>query len=696
MRRRKVFSKLGRQGQLAIFIIFIFQVVFVFFAMSLNVALVVHDKINLQNSVDLAAYYGAMKQAESLNVIAHINYQIRQSWKLLAWRYRVLGNLPAVRRTLGYSSGNTDESQLLLPHTHSNSANKGYVICLNYTSHSDPGWGWGIFSDPKKPIDNSFVQFNSPIAGKFCKDIDMTIEPFPTVSPVGAWQAFVDNMNLTIQNANIDIEHKCTIGNYTNWLFALFSYYHFRMDQSKKEKLIYKIANEIIKQGREFYQSPQLTIERGVKNTLESNLTYINKTYFNTNEFKTYNSLEGKDPNTWLKPKSFYALAPIYTKMEKEAVLGNSSVSNCKSSPGHVLRHIPPLNPINANLGQLAQQLRHFSSSANLCNDSTPHICNPSAGLSKDPDFIVYYGVKAEVNYQKQIFQPFTNGLTLKAQAFAKPFGGRIGPAVRDSLLPQINPPSNTDLQTIMSYMPNYSKYPGDTLGLTSFYVHSEWADRLYHSPRANKSIRNYIPQQITTIINSYGSPLAKSDSAKQWEIAAVAPDLFDVTYFSIMPSYMETYFPILEDIFGTGKIPRDFDNGPAGASGQAQGIRRQLAATKTTPDDGGKDVWPLNFNTTNPAFRTLDKPFYVIKELDHLLTGWNPPKTKYTQSTNYGEIGTSYFGECTTWDTGIATNPKNYIANGCVLGGRTGYSVKMVSKAALAAISAQGMPNWP
>ena len=53
----------------------------------------VHDKINLQNSVDIAAYYGAMKQAEMLNAIAHINYQIRQSWKLLAWRYHVLGSM---------------------------------------------------------------------------------------------------------------------------------------------------------------------------------------------------------------------------------------------------------------------------------------------------------------------------------------------------------------------------------------------------------------------------------------------------------------------------------------------------------------------------------------------------------------------------------------------------------------------------
>ena len=89
MKKRK-FKRLHPTGQLSIFVVLIFQALFILFAMSLNVALVVHDKINLQNSVDIAAYYGAMKQAEMMNAIAHINYQIRQSWKLLVWRYRVL------------------------------------------------------------------------------------------------------------------------------------------------------------------------------------------------------------------------------------------------------------------------------------------------------------------------------------------------------------------------------------------------------------------------------------------------------------------------------------------------------------------------------------------------------------------------------------------------------------------------------
>ena len=83
---------LSQKGQMALFVALVFQVLFVLFSMVVNVGLLIHHKINLQNSVDLAAYYGAQKQAEMLNALAHINYQIRQSWKLLSWRVRVAGS----------------------------------------------------------------------------------------------------------------------------------------------------------------------------------------------------------------------------------------------------------------------------------------------------------------------------------------------------------------------------------------------------------------------------------------------------------------------------------------------------------------------------------------------------------------------------------------------------------------------------
>jgi Flp pilus assembly protein TadG len=93
-----VLTRKNQKGQVAIFVALIFQVIFVFFALLINVGLLVHHKINLQQSTDLAAYYGAMKQAEILNTIAHVNFQVKQTFKLLTWRYRVLG-------TFGFRKG---------------------------------------------------------------------------------------------------------------------------------------------------------------------------------------------------------------------------------------------------------------------------------------------------------------------------------------------------------------------------------------------------------------------------------------------------------------------------------------------------------------------------------------------------------------------------------------------------------------
>ena len=52
-------------------------------------------------------------------------------------------------------------------------------------------------------------------------------------------------------------------------------------------------------------------------------------------------------------------------------------------------------------------------------------------GFVKNPRILTYYAVKAEAKYTG-LFFPFTKtqGLTLKAYAAAKPFGGRVGPAL--------------------------------------------------------------------------------------------------------------------------------------------------------------------------------------------------------------------------------------------------------------------------
>src|SRR3954466_9796250 len=123
----------NERGQSAILVAMMFNVLFVFFAMGINVALVVHDKINLQNSTDMAAYYAASKQAEILNVIAHENYQIRQSWKLLVWRYRVLGTMGLIRAPSPMHPVWTGElTDDVYPPARSTPDHPGPTLCISY------------------------------------------------------------------------------------------------------------------------------------------------------------------------------------------------------------------------------------------------------------------------------------------------------------------------------------------------------------------------------------------------------------------------------------------------------------------------------------------------------------------------------------------------------------------------------------
>lgn len=652
--------KKRNSGQLAIFIALIFQMVFILFAMSLNVALVVHDKINLQNSVDLAAYYGAMKQAQTLNAIAHINYQIRQSWKLLAWRYRIMGN-PYASTTS--PAPRNDERSEFHPNT---GAKKVYIVCTAYSDKDDKGWG--AFRLPDDSTWNPGGRTDPEV--ELCSNIDLSISGL-TIPPGGSTYlgALYRAIQSTARVGNNQIDQKCKAYNYTNWLFAVFSLYHFRVDQSRKAQLIYKIADQIAGRGMEI--DSQQEIYRGAEQTFMNNLTYINQRSFDlptTSRFETFDSLEKSyGPNDWLSPESFYVYPLLY-------VSTTGSGGNCSAKGEQISNLSAQSQATNSAFKELAIQITTPPlTDPGLCKDlGSDYFCEPSAGLSKKDGFIVYFGARAELEYKNQIFLPFFNNkpLKLKAQAFAKPFGGRIGPKYDDDQnLPERSGGAlSVSLQFASKNSPNYAKYPGDDKGLASHYVQRQWATPIYGVSRSDKSIEYYIPSSFPPL-----TPLSENDKFKKWELAAVAPDLFDITYFTILPSYMDTYYKNLQN-WGFNPPP-DFSVSDGG------GIKQQIniSYSRSLPGD----------------------LFYKIKEPAHLLTGWNPPKQKYEPDRYPANISETHFADCSKWDYRLDPDGNSRIATGCVQGGRTGYSVKMIHKDHLRSIVGGSTPppgpgwNW-
>jgi hypothetical protein len=78
----------NNKGQAAIVICFSFILLFSLLAITLNIGIYIHDKINLQNSADLGAYAGASEQARLMQEIGYANYEIRQLYKRYIYDYR--------------------------------------------------------------------------------------------------------------------------------------------------------------------------------------------------------------------------------------------------------------------------------------------------------------------------------------------------------------------------------------------------------------------------------------------------------------------------------------------------------------------------------------------------------------------------------------------------------------------------------
>jgi hypothetical protein len=79
----------SERGQVAVLFALVFTFMFVLFAMVVDFAHLVNNKINLQNAADAAAYSGAAWQAQALTRLSVLNYRLRQNVKELAMRLHV-------------------------------------------------------------------------------------------------------------------------------------------------------------------------------------------------------------------------------------------------------------------------------------------------------------------------------------------------------------------------------------------------------------------------------------------------------------------------------------------------------------------------------------------------------------------------------------------------------------------------------
>lgn len=649
------------RGQITIFLVMVFPIFFVFFAMVMNIGLVVHEKISVQNAADLAAIYGAQRQAELLNAIGHTNYQIRQAWKLFAYRIRVFGDFGRtshpLRDALGRGSptvtGNYNEAWpgALVGEVAADQQQIPPAVCIRHG-------GW--VTDPR--------QVTNSAGDNLCKSngnvVGVRIPRLPQITVIMPWDAIVKS---SFQNVQRQIDNQCAGAGAGNWQMAAAFMAMYRLDVRNKLQRIAEFKKRL-ENGTDIRGQ---SIALGVRKTFKANLTAAVSEDF---DFSWINSLSNGsaafNERNWLRINYIYPM--VY-------FVGQSQISQAVGCAGNIASLVEAfINPQKidnttnpsvlqrhgylqgGNKGLLAMlSVDNTDAAAMEWNPASPlYQFSSNIGVEKNPWIAIYSGVRASVSALKPFF-PIGNSHNVTAESYAMPFGASVGPWFRstwpagssrsqgvptDPLLPDIFEPQAQSGTPAISFrnIPNYSRFPGDLVGLGSV---SSLQEPALLWPKVGTSFRGlYTEDFIETfasdaLMGGGGNSQVPKLMSSRLELLAVMPDLFDLTYYSIEPRAAAFFDTTTERVM----VP-DY--------------------SADTPPSGVRDLVEAMSSFSS-------RPPYRISRWDHLLTGWAPQRI--------GLYGTpaERFGNCAVE---VSSGEKSTSGN-CVVGGRSGYSVKVVSK---------------
>ena len=629
--------KLGEEGQMAIFIALIFQVLFVFFAMLVNVGLVVHDKIALQNSVDLGAYYGAMKQAEILNQMAHVNYQIRQINKLLTFRMRVVGDFGL------NPPGNPGGAHPVIQGTPNGDS-------LYSVRGSDDTANFCVTHDAF--LESNQTDRNSTL----CNDINFRVNNLPSVRVVAGFLPFVSRIASLVRTLQGSFRRRCQNAGPINWNFATRLLAAYRLDLSVRKRMIRALATNLTQSEENFLDKLGGDVASGVRKTILKNMN-VGDVGFRNIQVEFLNGLAQGNCGSPTALLSDVLILP--TVQYSDFIDGETSCSREIKSVALLPRH-------GANFpDKVTPELQ-----AHAQGEPFEPINRSSFGFEKNPWCMAWVGVKATMSSRKP-FLPLGEAIQMRARAFAKPFGGRMGPWYYRSW-PRSSNRSVGDPSSQVDFLAppranasgggtvapiNYARYPGDRLGYRSARALSSWAQSFRRVVLGRSSLSYQWWEHLANPgqYEAVGESLAISSGhpMRRFEAAAVAPDLFDITYYSIEPRYWANY------------LQYQISNANA-----FQGVRPMADLGARTDNTEAIRFHIEDQLLAATEFQDQNLAFWKLKNIDHVLTSW-----AQRRAVDYS-FPDQRFGHCFSKSTEARPTSGN-----CISGGRTGYSVKIVSR---------------
>lgn len=448
-------SRSNEKGQLTIFMGIAVTIVFGCLAFIINVGLFVKAKINLQNAVDAAAWAGAAAQARQLTGIAHLNWEVRNVFKEWMFKYYIVGQLANNNTTTNRKDPIIDFRPRSLTATEGNFAYDANAysrfnaptICIHFDS--DAFNVCGVAASPGLPrfgdigmvgIAESQKNFVNDMVSKKSRDCTRRTDlnfgtamiwaygsggtesgiqsnaPKIAAHRMGAWPKALE-LALRIRNLEYivnrpPVSSPICIGSGSGCI-SVSTLSSTTPDNPLNERPVkaFMSAHRNLSGG---YDGESDDNFRDLKNTFKLTELAPNPMDLsgNTGTLSTYfiNEVTYPGEGTSAKKKHYLDLQlqmvnylTFYTAFVASNALygaggggtGVASEGSCASSivgmpvPGYIL------------------------------------------GFTKNPDVLTYYAVKGEAKFTG-LFYPFSNkeaeGITLRAYAAAKPFGGRIDP----------------------------------------------------------------------------------------------------------------------------------------------------------------------------------------------------------------------------------------------------------------------------
>lgn len=458
----------SNRGQLSIFLGITLVLVMGMLAFIINIGLFVKAKINLQNSVDAAAFSGAAVQARQLTNIAYLNWEMRNNYKEWLFKYYVLGELgslktvapPHARYPLELStpptaSGSTDFTlqsigSVSVPGSPTNLC----LGCIGTTAAYDK-FNLGSICIHNSGTTDICPQFVIP-----------GLPRFPAIGVAGIseiHETFVTSL-VEAKSKNCSVRSKDNFNAALTWAYgdgnknvppgipAIFAAdragaWPKAVELGMRMRNLEMIVNLPPHDGAitiHNYQGLQTSADNGPSGFSLHERQY--KAFMSA--FRNLGGGRNKDDHNEELVNEFklYELAPNVYNVDRNTLSGFLIPHN---SLGDIAlqKHYLDLQAIPLNL---ATMFSTFTTTTNVVDAAANIVSEGTCGISKtampvpgfilgfvkNPEVMTYYAVKGESKFIG-LFSPFrgTNnetGVPLVAYAAAKPFGGRIGPRLFD------------------------------------------------------------------------------------------------------------------------------------------------------------------------------------------------------------------------------------------------------------------------